>query len=405
MVGGGDKGGVLVRQGKALTSEQLPQRLSTGALVKELKLEGDRLQFQLTETGTGPATGWVSLKLKDKELLVLVEGEKPAKDALKKKSWDIKFLFSGCGANLRALEGGTEGASREQLFEFLMRQHVSPEMRRDFWEQIPEHLYDTGQTNETDVITFFQTVGHLCPAEGKRLASPGGVRQRVAFDLPLRCIMVEPDGTDEAKLLVVLCHGIEVLGHDLYTLAHHLCAPERRICLPEAPRESAEPREEEIVVQVEGLPIDESNSDLPEWRKPLREWWSRSAKEKEIEKCLSEAADALATVCKSAGDAKVVLGGFSQGAAVALAAASKVPKLAGLVLMSPPGFAAKLAPAQAPPCLVTSGSEDPIAPRDQVEGVHQALGPSSDLLAFEGSHEVTMTVVEGVKAFLAKLGR
>ena len=30
---------------------------------------------------------------------------------------DVKFLFSGCGANLRALDGGTEGASREQLFE------------------------------------------------------------------------------------------------------------------------------------------------------------------------------------------------------------------------------------------------------------------------------------------------
>ena len=30
---------------------------------------------------------------------------------------DVKFLFSGCGANLRALEGGSEGASREQLFE------------------------------------------------------------------------------------------------------------------------------------------------------------------------------------------------------------------------------------------------------------------------------------------------
>ena len=35
------------------------------------------------------------------------------------KTKDVKFLFSGCGANLRALEGGTEGASREQLFEFL----------------------------------------------------------------------------------------------------------------------------------------------------------------------------------------------------------------------------------------------------------------------------------------------
>ena len=36
------------------------------------------------------------------------------------KPKDVKFLFSGCGANLRALEGGTEGASREQLFEFLL---------------------------------------------------------------------------------------------------------------------------------------------------------------------------------------------------------------------------------------------------------------------------------------------
>ncbi|CAJ1441574.1 unnamed protein product, partial [Effrenium voratum] len=65
---------------------------------------------------------------------------------------DTKFLFKGCGANVRALEGGTEGASRDQLFEqlgslHLMRQHVSPELRRDFWDQIPEHLYDTGQTN------------------------------------------------------------------------------------------------------------------------------------------------------------------------------------------------------------------------------------------------------------------
>lgn len=63
VVGGGDKGGVLVRQGhgqspcsmapgKSLSSEQLPERLATGAVVKELKLEGDRLHFEL-ETGVG----------------------------------------------------------------------------------------------------------------------------------------------------------------------------------------------------------------------------------------------------------------------------------------------------------------------------------------------------------------
>ena len=38
--------------GKSLTSEQLPERLATGSVVKELKLEGDRLHFEL-ETGAG----------------------------------------------------------------------------------------------------------------------------------------------------------------------------------------------------------------------------------------------------------------------------------------------------------------------------------------------------------------
>lgn len=68
VVGGGDKGGILVRVGKDLASEQVAERLSTGALVKELALEGERLQFQRL-TGTGPAIGWVSLKLKGKDLV------------------------------------------------------------------------------------------------------------------------------------------------------------------------------------------------------------------------------------------------------------------------------------------------------------------------------------------------
>ena len=38
---------------------------------------------------------------------------------------------------------------------FLMRQHVSPELRKDFWEQIPEHLYDTQQTNVCRLSLFF----------------------------------------------------------------------------------------------------------------------------------------------------------------------------------------------------------------------------------------------------------
>jgi len=69
VVGGGDKGGILVREGQALDSPEAKGRLSTGALIEEVSLEGTRLHFTRI-SGTGPDAGWVSLKLKDKELVV-----------------------------------------------------------------------------------------------------------------------------------------------------------------------------------------------------------------------------------------------------------------------------------------------------------------------------------------------
>lgn len=74
VVGGGDKGGIIVRTGKETSSEQEAERLSTGALVRQLALEGDRLHYEKV-TGTGPATGWVSTKLKGKDLLVLSDAD------------------------------------------------------------------------------------------------------------------------------------------------------------------------------------------------------------------------------------------------------------------------------------------------------------------------------------------
>jgi hypothetical protein len=68
VVGGADKGGILVRQGMDLKSPQEAVRLSTGALVEEIELAGERLHFRRL-TGTGPAEGWVSLKLGDKVLM------------------------------------------------------------------------------------------------------------------------------------------------------------------------------------------------------------------------------------------------------------------------------------------------------------------------------------------------
>lgn len=68
VVGGADKGGILVRQGQALSSPEADKRLGRGALVREVELAGERLCFQLL-SGEGPETGWVSIKLKDKVLM------------------------------------------------------------------------------------------------------------------------------------------------------------------------------------------------------------------------------------------------------------------------------------------------------------------------------------------------
>eukprot|EP00443_Scrippsiella_acuminata_P047227 CAMPEP_0115286208 /NCGR_PEP_ID=MMETSP0270-20121206/61825_1 /TAXON_ID=71861 /ORGANISM="Scrippsiella trochoidea, Strain CCMP3099" /LENGTH=128 /DNA_ID=CAMNT_0002703249 /DNA_START=13 /DNA_END=396 /DNA_ORIENTATION=+ len=68
VVGGADKGGIVVRAGRELTSQQLPQKLETAALVEQLERIGDRVHYRLLE-GQGPEEGWVSVRLKDKPLL------------------------------------------------------------------------------------------------------------------------------------------------------------------------------------------------------------------------------------------------------------------------------------------------------------------------------------------------
>mmetsp|Transcript_63135 Transcript_63135/g.175021 ORF Transcript_63135/g.175021 Transcript_63135/m.175021 type:complete len:425 (-) Transcript_63135:46-1320(-) len=68
VIGGADKGGIVSRSGRELSSAQAQARLATGSLVQELAVEGERLHF-LRLTGSGPSTGWVSLRLGEKALL------------------------------------------------------------------------------------------------------------------------------------------------------------------------------------------------------------------------------------------------------------------------------------------------------------------------------------------------
>ena len=49
----------LCRDGENTKSNQLDDRLSTGALVEEVELKGDRLHYKLV-LGTGPPDGWAT---------------------------------------------------------------------------------------------------------------------------------------------------------------------------------------------------------------------------------------------------------------------------------------------------------------------------------------------------------
>ncbi|CAE7474630.1 unnamed protein product [Symbiodinium sp. CCMP2456] len=69
VVGGGDKGGIIARVGEDVRSDLAEERLATGALLTELAQPGDRLHFRKL-CGSGPAEGWVSLRLQSGKALV-----------------------------------------------------------------------------------------------------------------------------------------------------------------------------------------------------------------------------------------------------------------------------------------------------------------------------------------------
>lgn len=69
VVGGTETEGILVRQGKHLSSPLERRRLATGSIVRETALVDGRLQYIMLK-GSGPSTGWVSVKLKTKDLLI-----------------------------------------------------------------------------------------------------------------------------------------------------------------------------------------------------------------------------------------------------------------------------------------------------------------------------------------------
>ncbi|CAE7389082.1 ndor1, partial [Symbiodinium microadriaticum] len=73
VVGGAERGGIIVRTGYDLSSDLADSRLATGSLVKETDSCDGRICYELLR-GEGPASGWVSPNLRGKELLIKTGG-------------------------------------------------------------------------------------------------------------------------------------------------------------------------------------------------------------------------------------------------------------------------------------------------------------------------------------------
>jgi len=68
VVGGADKGGIVVRKDVEVKSAEFPNRLAHHALVEQMELVGDRLKYQKLD-GSGPEIGWVSIQFKGKPIV------------------------------------------------------------------------------------------------------------------------------------------------------------------------------------------------------------------------------------------------------------------------------------------------------------------------------------------------
>lgn len=106
VIGGGDKGSILVRDDHSLKSLEKSERLSTGAVVEQVRLVGERLCYRLV-SGKGPPMGWVSTRLKDSELCILHEST----------SWKSVVGYKVRVCNLQS-EAGQKLNNKQGLVEF-----------------------------------------------------------------------------------------------------------------------------------------------------------------------------------------------------------------------------------------------------------------------------------------------
>jgi phospholipase/carboxylesterase len=213
-------------------------------------------------------------------------------------------------------------------------------------------------------------------------------------------------GTDGAGSgdgpLVVLLHGFGAPGDDLVPLARYLSAPKRtRFLFPAAPIR------------------------LPAFLGDSRAWWMIDLERRietmmrggleeltrEVPEGLAEARELVVELLDAAerelgaDPEQIVLGGFSQGAMLALDVALRSGRtLAGLALMSGTLLCAEewgplMTSRAGLPVLLSHGRRDPLLPYALAVNLRDRLiaaGLQIDWLEFDGAHEIPPEVLERV---------
>mmetsp|Transcript_109615 Transcript_109615/g.353845 ORF Transcript_109615/g.353845 Transcript_109615/m.353845 type:complete len:598 (-) Transcript_109615:135-1928(-) len=195
VVGGADRGGVLVREAADLASEKLPERLSTGALVEQLALEGTRL-FYRRLSGTGPKQGWVGISLPGKDLLVKRKEPPKAGDLCLNQILELqrrllkRFNSSEFGSQLAALL--QEYPPRQRVLAPFCKKRIEL-LQAAYDEVLPDYGFERGNllqldpilspfcnlhTGNEEVKSNRRRIEELTGLRGEEAALPGGVAAR-----------------------------------------------------------------------------------------------------------------------------------------------------------------------------------------------------------------------------------
>mmetsp|Transcript_77857 Transcript_77857/g.166964 ORF Transcript_77857/g.166964 Transcript_77857/m.166964 type:complete len:708 (-) Transcript_77857:59-2182(-) len=167
ITGGADKGGVLCRKAKAMGSPKTdPDRIATGAIVEEIKYDGERLKFKLVE-GVGPKEGWLSPSVLGKVLAEPMEPATPAAAVSVPVSADSAPVVAASVDKSNWAPGPARPES-ECLEEFLPIPDKVP-----YKEYIDKYLSEVGARNWTPP-------GRIMPAEGEKVDKEFEKRRLVA---------------------------------------------------------------------------------------------------------------------------------------------------------------------------------------------------------------------------------